>query len=76
MNIEEFKKKSKNILGFFHFNKGPLNLNNNYIKSNHFANYQAKDSFYKGILMRKKIEMKFIDYPHSKSTHNLKVVKF
>jgi len=24
----------------------------------------------------KKIEMMIIDYPHSKSTHNLKVVKF
>jgi hypothetical protein len=26
-------------------------------------------------LIRKKIEMTLIDYPHSKNTHNLKVVK-
>jgi hypothetical protein len=26
--------------------------------------------------MRKKMEMKFIDYAHSKNIHNLKVVKF
>jgi hypothetical protein len=26
--------------------------------------------------MRKKIEMMLIDYPHSKNTHNLKVVGF
>ncbi len=37
MNVEKFKKNSKkNILGFG-FNEGPLNLNNDYIKSNQFC---------------------------------------
>jgi len=37
MNVEEFKIKIlKNILGFG-FNKGPLNLNNDCIKSSQFC---------------------------------------
>jgi len=38
MNVDEFKKKKKNlILLGFGFNEEPLNLNNSCIKSNQFC---------------------------------------
>jgi hypothetical protein len=37
MSVEEFKIKiEKKIILGFGFNKGPLNLNNNYIKNSQF----------------------------------------
>ncbi len=37
MNVEEIKEKIKEKKKGFGFNKGPLNLNNNYIKGSQFC---------------------------------------
>ncbi len=63
--LKNSKNNSKNNNLGFGFNKRPLNLNNSCIKSNQFCK-----------LLNQIIEMMLIDYPHSKSTHNFKVVKF
>ncbi len=59
----------------FGFNKGPLNLNNECIKSSQFCKKQNKILVLLKKIDEKKIEMMLIEYTHSKNIHNLKVVK-
>ncbi len=75
MSVDEFKIKiEKKIILGFGFNKRPLNLNNNYIKSSQFCKLLSLKLSQEWDFGEKKIEMMLINYPHSKTTHNLKFV--
>jgi hypothetical protein len=50
-----------------------INMNVEEVKKKFKIFFWAKNSLYEKILMKKKIEMILIDYPHSKNIHNLKV---
>jgi hypothetical protein len=75
--LKIFKKRIQKTkkLGFG-CNKRPLNLNNNCIKNSQFCKLLSERLSLERNFDEKKIEMILIDYPHSKNTHSLKVVKF
>jgi hypothetical protein len=73
--LKNSKQKFKKYILGFGINNGPLSLNNNCKKKVNFVIIKLKILFINEFWW-KKFEIMLIDYPHSKSTHNLEVVRF